>query len=296
MAKNRGIIGHVEWGDGSPASNLIIELEEKDLIFHDVLPWAKTDDEGNFIISYHPQIYGGTGRLAEKPDIELVINYLNDKEEEKTLKKFYKNIEEEWLKVELILEDQSGSPIPESKLAPIGTCSHMVNLKESIIPDDIESNDIWEVCVATSTAFSRSRYDKVIKLTSWGGKIIVGDIFEGPLSRNEKNLNSKGIKSLNNRKNKPKQIELNLLWLDENGKILHRIDLKNEDTNYLSEKGFRILLREIDETGKSYKYQPVEQLKITTEVQIKNKTFNFEVICLESVSKLKSLIASPSII
>ncbi|NVM01533.1 MAG: hypothetical protein HWN67_04325 [Candidatus Helarchaeota archaeon] len=295
MTRNRGIIGHVEWGDGTPASNLTIELEEKDLIFHDVLPWGETDGQGNFIISYHPEIYGGARRLGEKPDIELLIDYLNDKGEEKTFKKFYKNIKDEWLKVDLKLEDQTGSPSPESKLAFIGICSEMLNLKDSINLDDVESNDIWEACVTTSTAFSRSRYERVMKLTSWGGKVIVGDVIEGPLKRNEKNLNSKGIKSLNNRKNKPKQIKLNFLWLDENKNLIHEINLENQTMNYISEKGLRILLREIDETGKSYKYLPVEQIKITSEIQIKDKNFNFEVVCLESINKLKGLIGIPKL-
>ncbi|MFX0133512.1 MAG: hypothetical protein ACFFDN_07710 [Candidatus Hodarchaeota archaeon] len=295
MNKNRGIIGHVEWSDGTPASSLTIELEEKDLIFHDVLPWGETDEQGNFIISYHPEIYGGAKRLGENPDIELMIHYLNDKGEEKSFKKFYKNVKDEWLKVDLKLGDQSGSPSLESKLAPIGICSNMLNIKDSINLDDVESNDIWEACVATSTAFSRSRYEKVIRLTSWGGKVIVGDIMEGPLTRNEKNLNSKGIKSLKNRKNKPKQIKLNFLWLDENKNIIYEIKLENRTKNYISEKGLRILLREIDETGKTYKYLPVEQIKITSEIQIKDKNFNFEVLCLESVNKLKDLIGIPKI-
>ncbi len=296
MTKNRGLIGHVEWSDGEPASNITIELEEKDLVFHDVLPSGETDGQGNFIISYHPEIYGGTGRLGEKPDIELMINYLNDKGEKKTFKRFYKNVEEEWLKIELKLDDESGSPLPESKETAVGICSQMLNMKDSINIDEVESNDVWEACVATSTAFSRSRYERIMKLTNWGGKVIVGDIMEGPLSRNEQNLNSKGIKSLNNRKNKPKQIKLNFLWLDENMKIIYKINLENQMMNYISEKGLRILLREIDETGKNYKYLPVEQLKITSEIQIKDKTFNSEVICLESIKKLKNLIGTPSII
>ncbi|MHA1300388.1 MAG: hypothetical protein ACTSO9_13295 [Candidatus Helarchaeota archaeon] len=293
MVQNRGIIGHVEWKDGTPAANLHIDLLEKDFIVHDLLPSGYTDKNGDFIISYHPEIYTIKGPLAEKPDIELTIKYIDPNNQEKTFQKFFKNVKEEWLKVDLKLDDESGSPHPESQLPPVGICSRVVNLKDSINLEDIESNDIWEICSATSTGFSRGRYEKIMKLTTWGGRVIVGDIFEGPLTRNEKNLNSKGIKSLNARKNKPKAIKLNFIWLDENNNIIHTIDLENQDMNFLNEKGLRILLRELDKDCKKYIIRPVEQTKMKTEVRIKNKQFNFEVICLESLSRLKELISSP---
>ncbi|MHA1378262.1 MAG: hypothetical protein ACTSRG_07755 [Candidatus Helarchaeota archaeon] len=293
MPKNRGIIGHVEWRNGSPATDLIIELEEKDFIFHDILPWGKTDKDGNFIVSYHPEIYGGSGRLGENPDVELVISYLNQDKEKKTFKKFYEKVQGEWLKVNIQLEDDFGTSTPESKYVPIGVHSQMINLKDHLNTDDIESNEIWEVCTATSTAFSRGRYERIMKLTSWGGRVIVGDIFEGPLTRAEKNLTPKGIKSLNPRKNKPKYQKLNFLWLDENNDIIHEIKIENQNSNYISEKGLNILLRELDETGKKYRFLPVEKLKTTTEIQIQDKKFNFEVFCLQSISKLKGLISTP---
>ncbi len=293
MVQNRGIIGHVEWNDGSPASGLVIDVKEKDLLFYDILPSGKTNENGDFIISYHPEIYGGTGVFAELPDIELLIKYRDTKRQEKTIKKFYKKVKSEWLKINLKLELLPSDQICETEIIPIGRISHLVNLNNFLDLENIKKNDLWEIFLGTSMALSRQ--DDTMKFSTWGGRVITGDIFENPLSRNEKDLNSNGIKALNERKKRPILLKLNFFWLNKQNEIIHEHVIENKNMNFLNERGLRISIPKIENKLELDTSLPIEHLKITSEVQIKEKKFNFELFCMENLSSLKSFVTSSRI-
>jgi len=286
--KNLGIIGHVSWADGTPAQNLTIELEERDILFNDVLPSGKTDLDGNFVITYHPEDYGGTGIFGEKPDIQLTINYLDSNKKSKTFKNFYKNVKDEWLKLDLKLEDTGTAIVLEEK--PSGSRLITINLKNKINVESIEDNDFWEIYFGTSTAFYRDHKQRSIKLKSWGGKMVIGAMKDGPLSRNERNLTPKGMDLLMKRKKIPKTMELKFLWLDEKENILHEYILNNEGRSCISEAELRINLpvKTAKEDEKSS--LGIETLKMIATFEIENVCIDYEIICLDNITALKSII------
>ena len=287
-AKNLGIIGHVSWADGTPARNIMIELEERDILFNDVLPSGKTDLDGNFVITYHPEEYGGTGILAEKPDIELKIKYLDSNKNIKEFKKYYKNVPDEWLLLDLTLEDTGKAIVADEK--PHGSHLKTINLKNKINVESIEDNDFSEIYLGTSTAFYRDHKQRSIKLKSWGGRMVIGSLKDGPLSRNEKNLTPKGMELLMNRKFLPKTMELRFLWLDKNDLVLHEYIIKNEGRSSLSEKELRINLPAKTAKKDEKAVLGIETLKVVAKFEIENVCIDYEIICLDSITSLESII------
>ena len=286
--KNLGIIGHVKWSDGTPASHIIVELEEQDILFNDTLPSGKTDLDGNFVISYHPEEYGAV--FAEKPDIRITFKYLDEKMREKIKETFFKDITDEWLKIDFKIDDK---PIPQPKQIQVetGAIYTTVNLKNEINVDDVHANDLWQIYVGTSTAFSRDRKYEQLKLSSWGGRIVVGDVLkDGPLTRDEKNLTPNGMSLLMKRKEIPKALELKFQWLDKNEKIIHDLIINSEEQNTLSEKQLRILPLALTTKIIDQACLPAATLKILAKITIKNVTFDYEVVCLEDIESLKSII------
>ena len=286
--KNRGIIGHVTWSDGTPAANIIVELEEEDILFNDTLPSGKTDLDGNFVISYHPEEYGAI--IAEKPDIKMTFKYLDEKKREKIRETFFKDVRDEWLKVEFKIDDKP-IPQPEEIQLQTGSIYTTVNLKNKIEVDDVNANDLWQIYVGTSTAFSRERKHQQLKLSSWGGRIVVGDVLkDGPLTRDEKNLTPKGMALLLERKEIPKLLEIKFLWLDENKRVIHDLIINSEERNTINQKRLRILPLALNEKIIGNACLPAETLKVNAVIKIKNVTFGFEVVCLDEISTLKSII------
>ncbi|NHI92455.1 MAG: hypothetical protein EAX96_08120 [Candidatus Lokiarchaeota archaeon] len=287
--RNRGLIGHVEWKDGTPASDLIIELEERDLLFNDALPSAKTDLDGNFVITYHPEDYGAI--FAEKPDINLSIEYLNEKNEKKVFSKFYPSIKDEWLSLDLKLEDNPSPNPPIKDEIPTGSIRTTVNLKNKLNINDIEDNKLWEIFIGTSTAFSRLRKHYDLKLKSWGGRIVVGEVItEGSLRRAERNLTPDGMLLLQQRKNIPKKMDLKFLWLDKEGNVSHDLLVSNEERSCLSERELRLLPSALTLKIRDKASLPAETLKVIATIQIENVTFSYELICIDSLTSLESII------
>jgi len=239
MPINRGIIGHVEWKDGSPACNIVVKLTEKDVVYDDKLPSTRTDSDGNFFITYHPDLYSLKEPFRENPDLELIFEYKKN-DILKKFKIFYKNVKDEWLIIKSIRLDDSPEECKSLEpLEEIYEREHifLINLKDKIDLDNIENNEFYEVYFGDILEFSDKSIipDRTtLKVNSWGCKVILADVIrEGSINKEEMKLTEKGIESLNKRKAKFDEITLLFHWIDKDGNIIHNSIYNKSNTNYI---------------------------------------------------------------
>ncbi|MHA1268537.1 MAG: hypothetical protein ACTSPY_02000 [Candidatus Helarchaeota archaeon] len=292
MVQNRGIIGHLEWRDGVPAKNIKIAVTEKDMLIDDILPSTKTDDDGNFIITYNPDKYTVKGIFKEKPDIEIIFEYKKNNIPKK-VKLYYKNVVSEWLVLDNIkLDDPSAEccPIEEEEKIPYKEHTFIVNLNDHIDIKNIKNNKIWEVYIGSILEFSQKSIipeHTPLKINSWGGKAIVADVInEGSISKEEKKLNEKSIELLKMRHAKFEEMTLLFNWIDKDGNIIHDSLYNASNTNHMKIIDISIFIPKPTSRTEAPEFLPVDRLEIKCRIIVEGKLIEFEIISMDSIQNL----------
>ena len=292
MPANRGILGHVEWNDGTPAKNVKITITEKDPIFNDQLPATITDKDGNFIITYHPNQYSMKPPFQEKPDIEIKLEYLKN-DIPKKVKIIYKDVKNEWLIIDILklddLPDECESIIEEEVIYREMNI-FIINLKENIDINDPNNNDIWEIYIGSILEYSENSIipkRTTLKINSWGGKVIVTDaIKEGSISNEEKKLNEKSIELLEKRNAYFEECSLLFNWLDKDGNIIHDSIYNTSNTNYMKINDISIFIPKPTSRTVDLEFIPLDRLEINCRVLIKGVSKEFKIISMDSIQNL----------